>query len=221
MDEERLSALKSEFQQEYPEFISFIATRGRTIASTLLLVLVVITGVRFFTAREKGAIDKAAVALAQANNLDDLENIAIDYKSTPSAPLAYMALGQAYFTSGDYDMALSKYLEFQDKFADHPLALSVELNRIGCIEAKGEVQIAMADYESFMKANPKHFLTPEALFGKARCNEKMGLWVEARTIYEDYMVANPMGVWFPRAEDALQEVDRHLVAEPAEPVKED
>lgn len=215
MDENRLTDLKEEFMHEYPEFVSFVSTHGRTVATTLLIVLTVTLGIRFYSARELGAIDKAAAALTHAGSIEALENIAVDYKATPSAPLAYMALGNAYFQSGDYDMALSKYVEFQSKFANHPLALSVELNRINCIEARGAVQEAMAGYEAFMKANPKHYLTDEALFGKARCLEKMGSWAEARTVYEDYMVAHPQGIWFPRAEDALKEVDRHIATETA------
>lgn len=216
MDEHKIKALKSEFQQEYPEFMTFVTTSGPRLLTSILLILAVFMGIRFYFSHKHSSIEKAAMAMAQAKSLDALERVAIDYKSTPSAPLAYMSLGKAYFQSGDYDMALNKYLEFESKFPNHPLLLAVQLNRINCLEARGQVQEAKAEYEKFAKEHPEHFLATEALFGQARCLAQLGEWEKAKVIYEDYMVANPKGTWFPRAEDALSEVDRHLSPKVAE-----
>lgn len=214
MDPDKMSALKSEFEKEYPEFISFFKTRGQSILTVVLASILLFMGVRYFMSRGDTHAEKAAQAMNQAQQLEDLEKITADYASTPSAPLAFMAIAKSYFDRGDYDMALSKYIEFQTKYPKHPLALSVELNRINCLEARGDTQEAITAYENFIKDHPDHFLTNEALFGKARCLEAMGQWQEAKTIYEDYMVANPRGSWFPRAEDALDIVDKHLTAKP-------
>ena len=210
MDENRLDALKSEFKKEYPEFISFISTHGRVVASSLLLALVITLGFKMFVTRKSSSVADAAVAFANAKSVADLEGIVSKYGSTPTAPLAYMSLAKAYFDSGDYDMALGKYIDFQSEFPDHPLATAAELNTTACLEAKGQIDEAQSGYEAFLKKHPDHYLANEALFGKARCFEQKGLWEQARTVYEDYMVANPRGVWFPRAEDALKEVDRHI-----------
>lgn len=214
MDPERMSALKSEFEKEYPEFISFLKTHGQSVLTAVLAAILLFMGIKYFSSRGDTQAEKAALAMNQAQQLEDLEKIAADYAKTPSAPLAFMAIAKAYFDRGDFEMALSKYTEFQAKYPKHPLALSVELNRINCLEARGDTQQALKEYQDFIAANPGHFLSTEALFGKARCLELMGQWQEAKTIYEDYMVANPRGAWFPRAEDALDIVDKHLAAKP-------
>jgi tetratricopeptide (TPR) repeat protein len=219
MDEERMKALKSEFHEEYPEFISFLVSHGKNIVTGILLAALVYLGVKFYFEREDGTVSQAATAFAQAKNIDDLERIILDYKSTPTAALATMSLAKAYFDAGDYDMALGAYMEFQTKFPDHPLVISADLNRISCLESRGQIQEALSSYDVFIAANPDHFLAIEAMFGRARCLEKLGLFNKARTVYEDYMVANPRGVWFPRAEESLQEVDRRLKAAAAPAAK--
>jgi tetratricopeptide (TPR) repeat protein len=218
MEENKLDALKNEFHQEYPEFISFLSVYGRPILTVVLAVVVVTLGIRLVSSRKEASLTNAAVAFAQAQSITDLENVISDYGSSPSAPLAYVSLARAYFDTGDYDMALSKYMEFQSKFPEHPMAVSVELNRVACLEARGQIQEAQMGYEEFIKKHDEHYLASEAKFGMARCFEKQGLWAKARTIYEDYMVANPAGAWFARAEEALDVADRELKAS-QEPVE--
>lgn len=215
MEPEKINSLKSEFEKEYPEFIYFLKTHGQPILTGLLAAVLIFLVAKHFISRGDKQIDQAALAMAQAQQLEDLEEITAEYASTPSAPLAFMTIAKAYFDRGDYDMALSKYIELQTKYPDHPLAASIELNRINCLEARGDLQVAVEGYEAFMKNHPDHYLTTEALFGKARCLERMEQWQDAKTIYEDYMVANPRGAWFPRAEDALDIVDKHLTEKPA------
>ncbi len=220
MEENKLDALKNEFHKEYPEFIAFLSSYGRHILTVALAVAVVTLGVKLAANRKTSSVTNAAVAFAQAQTIEDLDEIVRRHGSTPSAPLAYMALAKAHFDSGNYDMALGKYMEFKSKFPGHPLGLSAELNRFACLEARGQIQEAQMGYEEFMKSHPEHYLTAEATFGKARCLEKQGMWEQARTIYEDYMVANPGGAWFARAEEALDVVDRELEAGSAAPPAE-
>lgn len=213
MDEQRLKALRDEMTREYPEFISFFAKHGRSIVVGAILVLAMAAAVNFYKSNRRSSVDTAAVMLANSKSVEDLEKLTAEYRGTPSAPLAYMSLAKAYFNAGDYDMALNKYLEFQKSFPKHELNVSVELNRIACLEARGQAQDALAAYEEFIKANPDHFLKAEALFGKARCFEAAGDLVRARSVYEDYLVENPRGLWFSRAEEALDAVEKKIKAQ--------
>ena len=212
MDEKRLEALKSEFHKEYPEFMEFLKTRGRGVLLGVLIAAVAVIGFRLFQGRGEARTAEAAAAYANAKSVDDLEKVITDFGSTPTAPLAYMSAGRAYFDAGDYVMAMNKYTDFLSKFPDHALAAGAELNRIGCLEAMDQTGEALTAYEGFAAGHPGHYLAAEALFGKSRCLERQGRPEEAKTVYEDYMVANPGGAWFARAEEALKEIDRQIEA---------
>jgi len=123
-----------------------------------------------------------------------------------------LRLAKAYFDAGNYDLALSRYTDFEKDFPRHAMLEVAKVGRFHCMEGRGQLQEALALYDTFLRATPAHFLAPQAMFGKARCLEQLGRADEARAVYEDFIVAQPDSPWVFRAQDLLDSMDRRLAA---------
>ena len=181
---------------------------GRQAALATGVVVVAILAAFWYRTHKQNQREEAVAQLSAARTPQDLEALVSDYGDTPVIPLALLKLAKGYFDNGNYDMALTRYTEFEEKYTDHEMLPAAGLGRVHCLEARGQLQEALAGFEAFTTLHPGHFLQPEAVLGRGRCLEQLGRHDEARTVYEDFIAANPDNGWTPRAEELLAAAKR-------------
>lgn len=179
----------------------------------LFLALAIVLGASvMYRSRQKAMVDEAAFQLGMARQVQDLETVAAQYSSTPSAPLAVLTLAKTYYDNGDFDRALNKYLEFTQNYPKNELLPAALLGQYHCMEARLQFREALAGFEEFPKKYPDHFLRKFATFGKARCLEQLGQREDARVVYENFIASEKEGDWIPRAEEALADLKRSQIS---------
>lgn len=195
---------KAIVSDEWQAFAAFISAWRKPLAigagAVVAVALIVFTSL----AMKDRAVEKASAALSQARSTADLEQLLKDHQGTPAAPLAMLTLAKAYYDSGNFDRALSTYVEFQINYPDHPLTAIASLGQTHCVESSGQIREALESYSAFAATNSGHFLVPVSLMGKARCLEQAGLVREAREVYEDIIVTYTNSNWQSLADESLQ-----------------
>lgn len=199
-------------QTEIQKLLELFKGRGQSVLIGLGLAVAVFLGFGAYRNYTHSLALRASQLLMGARNTEQLQQVISRYSSTPSAPVAMLALASQYFEVGQYDLAQFTYAQFEQKYPKHPMARAAELGKAQCLEAGGQVGQARDAFESFAKADPDHFLTPLALLGKARCLTQLGLFAEAKVTYEDFIAANPESGWTPLAETGLLFVDKEIRA---------
>jgi tetratricopeptide (TPR) repeat protein len=196
--------------QESKDAKTLLRTHGIPIALGVCIVAAVflVSGYRRTSVEKRTR--EASKMLFSAKTINDLSVVADQYSSTPAAPLALLKLAKSHFDTGNYNMAITKYNEFKQKFPDHMMVDAAELGKIHCMEAMSQFEQARAGFADFCAKHPNHFLTPEAVFGQARCLEQLGRYTEAKALYEDFVTANPKSRWIPRAKELLDSVSAKL-----------
>ena len=165
----------------------------------------------------------------QASGIEEkvrrLEDIVSQYSSTPSAPLAMLAIAKAYYNEGKSDIAMARYDDFLKSYPDHRFSAGAVLGRLHCLESLGSLYDALAGYRKFKAQNPSHFLTPQAELGEIRCLTTMARKEEARIACEDIMASRPETLWAMKARQTLDELGDspdgpESPADPEEPSEE-
>ena len=197
-------------QSEVKEVLNFFRTYAKPAAIVILTVCGLILVNNFFKNNRINKERKADAVLMQARSAADYEAILDQYGSTPSAPLALMALAQIRFNDGAIDAADELYGDFLRKYSRHEMAEQAQFNRITCTEARGDNNKAVALYDVFLNDNPESYLAPAALLGKGRSLEDLGQYAEAKQSYEDVIVNYPGGNWALMAERSLNTVESKI-----------
>jgi tetratricopeptide (TPR) repeat protein len=204
--EETPTTEKQQLHALFREYVQPILIGGGIVLALLL------THGMYKNYRQSASL-RASQMLLNARSPEQLQQIIHQYPSTPSAPMAMLALAAAYFHLGQYDLAQATYTQFQQKFPKHPMAAAADIGKAQCLEASGQIDQAFAAFDAFASTNSGHFLSVLAIFGKGRCLTQLGRYAEAKTVYEDYMVANPNSGWLPLADSATLFADRELRAQ--------
>lgn len=183
-------------------------SRPLLLAAVVVIAFLSVT----YTVRNRAAMRVAAAseALAQARSAIELEDIVADYPSTPSAPIALLALGRLQYDQGSYTEARSTYQRFLADYPRHPMALSAELGRIHAVEAQGTpaaVAAAATDYERFLTDHPQHYLAPLASFGRARTLVAEGDPEAALDLYRHFIEAYPDSHWLQLVETKIEQLE--------------
>ena len=181
----------------------YLRENSLRLVVTAGIAIVVVIAVAVYRARKAESIVDAAQILNGAKTTKDIETVVEKHASTPYAPLAMLKLAKMHFNAGDYDKALTQYVEFRQKYPQHPMVDGAELDRIYCLEAMGRTEEALKGFADFSAQHPDHFLTAQAMFGQARCLEQTGRDQEAKTVYEDFIAAHPDSGWVSKAEELL------------------
>ncbi len=210
-------AVVSNHPPELVEFIEYMKTNGLRLLINIAAAAALILGYMAYTTYSKTNQNASMEQLSKAKSIQDVESIVGKYPKSAAAPLALLQIAKMTYQSGNYDMALSKFTEFKDKYPKHEFVDVAENGRIHCIEARGQIQEALDAFSLFADSKPGHYLRPEALFGKARCMEQLGKFDDARTVYEEIIAADPKGGWAPRAEEAL-DLAKMKTKRPVKPV---
>lgn len=183
---------------------------GTPVVTGICIALAGILVFFVYHGRSARHAQKAAKMFSSSRTIQDLEDVIIQYPEVPSTYLTRLKLAKTYFNSGNYDMALYKYAEFEQKFPDHQMTPIAKLGKIHCMEARGEIQDAALAYENFCIEYPSHYLTAQSIFGHARCMEQLGNYDEARVIYQGFIDTHPDSQWSPTAKEALKYISRQV-----------
>lgn len=205
--EKRHSALES-IAEASPETADFLMKNGKTMIITVAIALAVAFGVYMHFNNKAKDEYEARKLLMLVKNTKDLEYIVAKYPSTPSAPLAYIYAAKLYYDSGEYNVAMGKYIAFKEKYPKHMLMDAAELGAVCCMEARNQIKDALVGYRSFQKKYANSCLKPQAIFGEARCLAEFGQLNEARVLYENFIAANPESGWIIYAKENLEKLNK-------------
>ena len=195
-------------QQEVKEVLVFLKKYTKPVAIGLAVICAIVLVDKFFKTKRYQKEANADIALMNARSADDLQKVLNDYASTPSGPMALMALAREKFNAGKIDEAEALYTRFSKKYGNNELAIQAELNLIACKESRGQLQDAQLLYGEFAGKHAHSYLAPSALMSKARCLETLGELDEARIVYEDIKVNFPDSIWSRQADANLKVVLR-------------
>jgi TolA-binding protein len=195
---------------ENEQVLSFLREYGTPIMVGVVAAVVIYLGFVFYRAYQRNLAERAAGALAAAQNVEQLQKVVNQYGSTPSGSIAMLALGANYLHSGQYALARDTYERFRTTYPEHEMLAAAALGVAYAYEAEGRLDEAATRFEAFEKEHPDHYLTPMAVFGRARCMEQSGRYAEAKAVYEDFVAANPENSWVPQAETAMLYLEREL-----------
>jgi predicted negative regulator of RcsB-dependent stress response len=187
-------------QHEVPEVLDFIKENGVAIVVGVLVAVIGFAGYTIWRNSQAAQIEAAAALFANAQTVPQFQEVLANYPDTPSASLAQLSLGAAYFDQADYPSARAAFEQFASAYPDHLMVPNARLGIAQSLEAQAQFAEALSAYDSFLAANAGHYLVAPAIFGKARVLEEMGRYDEAIAVYDDFISSNPGGDWALRAE---------------------
>ena len=185
------------------KFANFWKTQGLRIAVYIAVLLIVVIGFAWFKGHKRAGVVRASEMLGAAQSAQDLQAILSQYPDSPSAKVAMLMLGKAYYDAGSFQLAEATYSDFLQRFPNHPMGSVATLGRIHVQDGAGQTEQAIAGYKAFIKGNSDHYLVGDAVLGLARCITLQGRTGEARVIYEDFLAAHPESGFVADVEAAL------------------
>ena len=170
------------------------------------LIIVIVAGVFAFRAQKEArarALYGEAIALypeapsgkdaagaykAVAAKLEEVKN---RYGSTSTGTNAFVDLGNVYFQIGEYDQAISCYLDFLGRTDSRNALSSLVLESLGeTYEAKGSYEDALEVYQRLAQKGAPIYQAQAQLY-LGRVYEALGDQDKAMSHYETYLNANP------------------------------
>jgi TolA-binding protein len=173
------------------------------VIAGVVIALVVVIGFGIYKSNQAAEVQQAAIAMMQAQSIEDIQRVAADFPDTPTGPSAQLALANTYLQNGQPLMAKSSYEKFIKTYPKHPLTPAAQLGIAYAIEAEGNLDAALKAFQSFEENHPDYFMTPQAIFSQGRCLEQMGQFADAKAIYEDFIVSYPDSRWTDHARTAV------------------
>jgi len=190
-----------------PDLAAVLRLYGRPILIGAVVAAVIVVGIGMVRRSRRAAADQAARMLVSGRP-EQLEALLRQYKATPGAPVARLALARLDFHSGRYEEAEKRYAEFLALHRNHPWAVVAEVNRATCLEAKGRLEEAVKAYEAVLSRDKTSLFASAAMLGRARALEQAGRYTDARHAYEEYIAANPEGPLAGVAEANLKTLEQ-------------
>jgi len=191
---------------------SFLRDNGRTLIIGIGVAVALALGVGAYRNYKQSVVLRASQLLMSAQSIEQIQQVANQYASTPSGPVAQLVLAAQYYDAGQYDLAQFAYAQFEQKYPKHAMAQAAKLGKAQCMEASGQLDMAVGAYEAFLAAEPGSYMAPLATLGLARTLTQQGKYAEAKAKYEDFIAANPESSWTPNAETALMFVEKEMRA---------
>lgn len=194
--------------QEVEQLKELLTRYGTPILAGAVIVALFIIGFGTYRSSHNKRSDQASLALANAESLEDYQQILANYAKTPSAPIARLGLAAEHFNAGDYEAASQAYAAFVADQPGHVMAAGATLAQVQCVEAQGKMEEALKAYTGFIASHPDSYLASYAALGKARCLTELARLDDARSAYEDVIANYPDTIWASRAETDLKQVER-------------
>lgn len=191
---------------------SFLRENGRTLIIGIGVAVALALGLGAYRNYKQSVVLRASQLLMSAQSIEQIQQVANQYASTPSGPVAQLVLASQYYDAGQYDLAQFAYAQFEQRYSKHAMVPAAQLGKAQCLEASGQLDQAVEAYEAFLVNQPKSFMAPLATLGLARTLTQQGRFAEAKAKYEDFIAANPESSWTPNAETALLFIEKDMRA---------
>jgi len=195
--------------EELLPVVKFWKEQGVAFLLTIAVVAALAAFGGFLLNRHRQKEAEAWSRLMLVNSSTGMEEFLKEFGGTSSAPLALLLAAKADFDAGQFDVAATRYIEFQSKYPKHQMVLVAEVGGIHCMEAKGETSRALDAFNAFAENHPHHFLYPVVVIGKARCLEALGKADSARVVYEDFVTAHPENPWRDVVSGSLERLEKN------------
>lgn len=203
---------EGEHKDEAHRLLAAFKEHAQPVLIGVGLALAIVLGIGAYRNYKASVALRAGQMLMNAKTPEQLEQIINQYATTPSAPMAMLALAARHFDGGQYDLARFTYAQFAEKYPDHPMKEAADVNIAQCLEASGQLEQAAEAFASFAQAHPDSFMSPVASLGRARCLTQLGRFDEAKSEYEDFIAAHPKSGWAALAEASIEYVDKEMRA---------
>jgi predicted negative regulator of RcsB-dependent stress response len=115
-----------------------------------------------------------------------LQNITLNYASTPAAALASWHLGHLHFSQKDYAKALTAYQQARKRLhrqSESSLPTLITLNIAYALESTQACPEAIANFETVLQSSAQ-WLREAAYLGIGRCYESLGAKDQALAAYQ-------------------------------------
>ena len=155
-------------------------------AGALLLVLVIISGTRFYINwKEKKAFAALDQATSQYENIvskkgdlaaakNNFQEIVEKYSGYDGGRLARVIYANICFASGDFDTAIAHYTKALEDFGENPSLKPFLQSSIGYAYLSKKDYQAAADHFTKIVSDPDAFMKDEALFNLGQIYAKQG-----------------------------------------------
>ncbi len=154
-------------------------TKARALYSEAITLYPTATSAKALSAQEYAAV---------AAKLEELKSL---YGSTVVGTNAFVDLGSVYFQIGDYDKAISCYMDFLERADSRSALHAFVLESLGeTYEAKGSYGKALEVYQQLASESAPIYQAQAQLY-LGRVYEAMGDQEKAMKHYESYLDTNP------------------------------
>ena len=191
--------------EELEDLKAFWTKYGHYICITLLAIVIVIYGCKWFNSKQTVKIIEAQAELNAATTAEELAIVVDNNRSSYVTPIASLKLGAAYFADGRYDEAILTYQDFLAKFGSHALAVNAKYSLAMALEANGAFDEAIAKFKEISEEGP---FAQEAKLGMARCSILKGDKDNGKAILDMFIADNAGKPVVIRAEALLFAINR-------------
>ncbi len=194
---------EAESAEQQLDLQELLRTYGRPLLIAGVVAALIVIGVGLYRRHQRQTMEAASRMLV-SGRIEQLEAILKQYRRTPSAPIAHLAMARVAFHNGQFEDAERRYAEFLRLWPRHPLAPVADVNRATALEARGRLAEALKLYDAFLARDKTSVVASIAMLGRARTLDQMGKYEEAREAYEACLAANPEGPMRGPAEAGLK-----------------
>ncbi len=193
-----------------------LANRHKTwLVGLFFLAILAIVGAVAWRYQGMQLQEKANARLAQAQSLDSLQAVALEFRGTDAALAADMTLADIYFQQGQWEKSAAFYRKVLESHAFSPLVGSANIGLAAILESTGKIDEALRVYQSVDSSPSAGFQAPQAALAAARLLERNHRLPEARQAYENLVARHPGTPMAREAAARLQRVNLMFQKKPA------
>lgn len=181
----------------------------------IILFAIVFVGVYFYYSHKKRGDAERAVEQALAAGTEDakatlLKKVVDDYSGTVAGARALYYLGDAYYATGQYDLARTCYEDYLRKHPRAQFAPNAQEGLGYVAESQGKLDEATEHYKKVAERYADSYLAEHAWYNVGRCCEQTGNTAGAVEAYEKQVSLYPASEWTDKTESRLAELRLRL-----------
>jgi len=161
------------------------------------------------------AVEQALASETVETRLSLLKNVVDEYGGSLPAAQALYYSGDAYYESGQYDLARERYEQYLQKYPRGQFSPNAKEGIAYVAESEGRFDEAIGHYMNLATAYGDSYVAQHAWYNIGRCHEQTGEWVAAADAYEEQLSRYPASAWAEKAEARLAEIRFKLTSAPA------
>ena len=182
---EKVQPIPENLPEELLPLYDWWKSKGPRFLSTVGTVTLIAVGAVAFVHYRKGKLSEANIELAQANSVDELEEVVAKFGSLKPGNTARIRLAKAYYDASRYEEALEVYTTCEQKGAPKGFEDLVTLGRAHALEARGKNDEALEIFKNFSENKKESFLYPQAKMGMVRVLTLQGKKDEAKDLLDE------------------------------------